>query len=55
MLSVDDLHGALTDLGARAFAQGKTVELAIYGGSALMLAATDQGLIDQLAQDRCWR
>jgi hypothetical protein len=65
MLSVADLHSALTDLGGRAFAQGKTVELAIYGGSALMLAsnfriasedvdavaATDQGLIDQLARD----
>jgi hypothetical protein len=65
MLSVDDLHSALTDLGTRAFAQGKTVELAVYGGSALMLAsnfriasedvdavaATDQGLIDQLARE----
>lgn len=65
MLSVAELHGALTDVGARAFAQGKTVELAIYGGSALMLAsnfrvasedvdavaATDQGLVDQLARE----
>jgi hypothetical protein len=64
MLSVDDLHSALTDLGARAFARGKSIELAVYGGSALMLAsnfriasedvdavaATDQGLIDQLAR-----
>jgi hypothetical protein len=72
MLSVDDLHSALTDLGTRAFEQGKTVELAVYGGSALMLAsnfrvasedvdavaATDQGLIDQLArqiaEERGW-
>jgi len=65
MLSVHELHSALTDLGARAFAQGKTAELAIYGGSALMLAsnfrvasedvdavaATDQGLIDRLARE----
>jgi len=65
MLSLDELHGALTDLGARAFAQGKTVELAVYGGSALMLAsnfrvasddvdavaATDQDLVDRLARE----
>jgi hypothetical protein len=28
---------ALQDLGRRAYAEGKTVEIAIYGGSALML------------------
>jgi hypothetical protein len=32
-----DLLLALQELGRRAFADGKTVEIAIYGGSALML------------------
>jgi hypothetical protein len=32
-----DLFRALHDLGRRAFDEGKTIEIAIYGGSALML------------------
>jgi transposase InsO family protein len=39
MLSVEQLNDALTELGRRARAQGKVVEIAIYGGSALMLAS----------------
>jgi len=31
------LEGALRELGRRAHAEGKTIEIAIYGGSALML------------------
>jgi len=31
------LEQALDELGRRAHAEGKTVEIAIYGGSALML------------------
>lgn len=33
----DVLEGALEGLGRRASAEGKTIEIAIYGGSALML------------------
>lgn len=33
----DALLLALEELGRRAFAEGKTIEIAIYGGSALML------------------
>ncbi|MDX2259286.1 MAG: hypothetical protein NW205_10275 [Hyphomicrobiaceae bacterium] len=65
MLTVEDIHSAFTDLGVRAFAMGKTVEVAVYGGSALMLASnfrvaskdvdavadTDQSLVDQLARE----
>ena len=65
MLSVQDLNDALTELGRRAHAQGKVVEIAVYGGSALMLASnfrvatqdvdavadTDQDLVDRLALD----
>src|SRR2546423_438841 len=39
MLSVEDLNDALTELGRRAQAKGKVLEIAIYGGSALMLAS----------------
>lgn len=31
------LERALEALGTRAYAEGKTIEIAIYGGSALML------------------
>ncbi len=65
MLSVDDLHGAFDELGRRARDRGKVIDIAVYGGSALMLAsnfristqdvdavaATDQGFIDMLARD----
>jgi len=65
MLSLKDLNDALTELGRRSHAQGKVVEIAIYGGSALMLASnfrittqdvdavadTDQGLVNRLAQE----
>jgi len=65
MLSVEQLNDALTELGRRACAQGKVVEIAIYGGSALMLtsnfrvttqdvdavADSDQDLVGRLAQD----
>lgn len=65
MLSLQDLDDALTELGRRAHAQGKVVEIAVYGGSALMLASnfrvatqdvdavadTDQELVNSLARD----
>ena len=65
MLSVQDLNDALTEIGRLAYAQGKAVEIAVYGGSALMLASnfriatqdvdavadTDQDLVNRLARD----
>ena len=39
LLTVDTLHDALTELGELARAEGKVIEVAIYGGSALMLAS----------------
>jgi Nucleotidyltransferase of unknown function (DUF6036) len=65
MLSSEELNDALTELGRRAYDRGKVVEIAIYGGSALMLASnfrvttrdvdaiadTDQKLINSLAQE----
>ncbi|MGH7966744.1 MAG: DUF6036 family nucleotidyltransferase [Candidatus Binatia bacterium] len=39
MLTAADLHDAFMELGARAQRQGKVIDLAIYGGSALMLAS----------------
>lgn len=39
MLTVQDLHDAFTQLGARARSEGKVIDLAVYGGSALMLAS----------------
>ena len=64
MLSAQDLHSAFDDLGRAARDQGKVIEIAVYGGSALMLAsnfriatqdvdavaATDQAAIDALAK-----
>src|SRR5215470_2887501 len=65
MLSLEELNDALTELGRRASAQGKVVEIAIYGGSALMLASNfrittqgvdavanvDQDLVNRLARE----
>jgi hypothetical protein len=39
MLTAQDLHDAFMELGARARQEGKVIDLAIYGGSALMLAS----------------
>jgi hypothetical protein len=39
MLTAQDLHDAFMELGARAQQEGKVIDLAIYGGSALMLAS----------------
>jgi hypothetical protein len=39
MLTAQDLHDAFMELGARARREGKVIDLAIYGGSALMLAS----------------
>ena len=36
------LECALTELGRRAFAAGRTVEIVIYGGSALLLTLNRQ-------------
>jgi hypothetical protein len=59
------LRDALAELGARAAAEGKVIDLAIYGGSCLMLAsnwristqdvdavpATEPGLVARLASE----
>ncbi len=39
MLTARDLHEAFLELGSRAQREGKVIDLAIYDGSALMLAA----------------
>ena len=39
MLTATDLHDALMELGTRVRHEGKVIDLAIYGGSALMLAS----------------
>lgn len=39
MLTANDLHNAFMELGTRARSEGKVIDLAIYGGSALMLAS----------------
>ena len=39
MLSAKDLHDAFMELGTLARSEGKVIDLAIYGGSALMLAS----------------
>lgn len=39
MLTAKDLHDAFMELGTRAQREGKVIDLAIYGGSALMLAS----------------
>ena len=39
MLTAADLHDAFMELGTRARREGKVIDLAIYGGSALMLAS----------------
>ena len=63
MLTAADLHDAFAELGALVRAEGKVIDLAVYGGSALMLvsnfrvatrdvdavAAEDQGLVERLA------
>ncbi|MBA3520076.1 MAG: hypothetical protein H0T75_21105 [Rhizobiales bacterium] len=63
MLTAAALHDAFMELGLLARGEGKVIDLAVYGGSALMLAsnfrvstrdidavaASDQGLVDRLA------
>jgi hypothetical protein len=39
MLTADDLHDAFTELALKARADGLLLEIAIYGGSALLLAS----------------
>lgn len=39
MLTVEDLHDAFRELGELACQEGKVIDLAVYGGSALMLAS----------------
>ena len=64
-LSVDDLRLGMRDVGTAAAEAGKIIDLAVYGGSCLMLgsnfrkasqdvdavAATDQSSIDRVAAD----
>jgi len=65
MLTAQDLHDAFMELGTRARREGKIIDLAIYGGSALMLASNfrvatqdvdavandDQGTVTRLAEE----
>lgn len=65
MLTVQDLHDAFTELGALARVEGKVIDLAVYGGSALMLASNfrvatqdvdavvegDQSTVNRLAEE----
>ena len=65
MLTAQDLHDAFMELGAQARREGKVIDLAVYGGSALMLASNfrvatedvdavvegDQRTITRLADD----
>jgi hypothetical protein len=65
MLTVQDLHDAFTEIGALARSEGKVIDLAVYGGSALMLASNfrvatqdvdavvegDQGTVNRLAEE----
>jgi hypothetical protein len=65
MLTADDLDRAFAELGARARRDGKVIDLAVYGGSALMLASNfriatrdvdavaepDQSIVARLAAD----
>jgi hypothetical protein len=65
MLTAAELHDAFMELGRRAFAEDKVIDLAVYGGSALMLASnfrvstqdvdavavTDQDVIDRFAAE----
>ena len=65
MLTVKDLHDAFTELGALARGEGKVIDLAVYGGSALMLASNfrvatqdvdavvegDQSTVNRLAEE----
>jgi len=39
VLTVEDLHDAFMEFGAQARREGKVIDVAIYGGSALMLAS----------------
>jgi len=39
MFTAEDLHDAFMELGLRVQREGKVIDLAIYGGSALMLAS----------------
>ena len=39
MLTAQDLHDAFMELGGLARREGKVIDLAVYGGSALMLAS----------------
>src|SRR5436853_236387 len=65
MLTAQDLHDAFMELGARARREGKVIDLAIYGGSALLLASNfriatqdvdavvegDQGMVARWAEE----
>jgi hypothetical protein len=42
-LTKDDLASALHELGTMAVAEGKVIDLAVYGGSALMLVSNFRG------------
>jgi hypothetical protein len=59
MLTAQDLHDAFMELGARARHEGKVIDLAIYGGSALLLAsnfriATQDGFMPTFGDMPLW-
>lgn len=65
MHTIQELHDAFMELGMRAQREGKVIDLAVYGGSALMLASNfrvttqdvdavvegDQGMVTRWAAD----
>lgn len=65
MLTQQDIHDAFTELAAKANREGKVIEIAVYGGSALLLASNfriatqdvdavaenDQTIIDRFARE----
>lgn len=64
MLDVSSLNDALAEIGRRAHARGKVIDLAVYGGSALLLASnfriatqdidavadTDQSMVEEMVK-----
>ncbi len=65
MLSQQDIHDAFMELATKARAEGKVIDIAVYGGSALMLASnfrtatqdvdavaeTDQSVVNRYAAE----
>jgi hypothetical protein len=55
MLTADDIHDAFAELGALAASEGHVIDIAVYGGSALMLVSNFRAMsedVDAVASDR---